>query len=405
MELTDGEIRKAKPDEKARKLFDGKGLFLLLTPTGGKWWRFKYRIGGREKLLSLGTYPEVTLAEARDRRDEARKLVAAKVDPSTERKAAKVAGTNTFSAVVAEWLQGQEGVVEEATLKRTRDRLKFVSRYIGTQPVADLKATDFLVPLEATQGRGRRDTAHRMRAECSRVMCFAVSTGRATRDPVPDLRDALKPIVSRNFAALTDPGAIGGLLRSIDTYSGQPVTEIALKIAPLVFVRPGELRGAEWVEFTIDGDEPLWRIPAARMKMRAPHLVPLSRQAVAVLRSLDAHSGGGRLLFPSLTDPKRPISENTLNAALRRMGYGKEEMTSHGFRAMASSCLNEKGIDPDVIELQLAHKERNKTRAAYNRATRLAERRAMMQTWADYLDELRAAKPRTGAAEAGTDGK
>lgn len=239
------------------------------------------------------------------------------------------------------------------------------------------------------EARGIHDTAHRTRSACSRIFRFAVATGRAERDVTVDLRGALAPVQRRHRAAIIDPTQIGELLRAIDGYTGQATTHAALTLAPLVFVRPGELRAAEWKEFSLDASEPEWRIPGERMKMGEPHIVPLSRQAVEVIRSIQPVTGGGRYLFPSLNTPLRPISENTINAALRRLGYSSDDMTGHAFRSMASTCLNEQGWHPDLIELQLAHAERNKIRAAYNRASRLAERRKMMQAWADYLGGLR----------------
>jgi integrase len=245
-----------------------------------------------------------------------------------------------------------------------------------------------LVVLRRIEARGRHETAHRIRALAGRVLRYAVATGRAQHDVAADLKDALAPVKSRNFASVTDPTRVGELMRAIDGYSGYPVTALALKLAPLVFVRPGELRAAEWSEFQLANAE--WRIPAARMKMKEPHIVPLARQTVAIVRELEPLARGGRYLFPSLRTRDRPMSENTINAALRRLGYSSEEQTGHGFRSMASTLLNEQGFPPDVIELQLAHTERNKVRAAYNKAQRLPERRKMMQAWADYLDGLRA---------------
>ena len=268
-------------------------------------------------------------------------------------------------------------------------RLKsFLYPYIGKRPVNAITAQELLAALRRIEARGKHETAHRVRALAGRVLRFAVATGRAAHDVAADLKDALAPVKSRNFASVTDPARVGELLRAIDGYDGQAITALALKLAPLVFVRPGELRGAEWSEFDLENAE--WRIPGSRMKMRDPHIVPLSRQAVVILRELQVLTGSLRLVFPSLISLDRPMSENTINAALRRIGYSGDEQTAHGFRTMASTLLNEKGFPPDVIELQLAHVERNKVRAAYNRAQRLSERRSMMQFWADYLDELRA---------------
>lgn len=391
MSLTDTAVKATKPREKAYKLFDERGLYLLVTPAGARLWRFKYRLAGREKLLALGAYPDVSLRQARDRREDARRLVADGIDPSARRQAEKAAGADTFEAIAREWLALLAAKLEPATIKRTRERLEtWIFTGIGRTPIRDIKAADVLLLLRRIEARGRHDTAHRARADCARIFRHAVATGRAERDPTSDLKGALAPVKTRHFAAITEPGQVGELLRALDGYRGQPSTEIALKLAPLLFVRPGELRAAEWAEFSLEGAHPEWRIPAARMKMREAHVVPLSRQALALLRELEPLTGGGRLLFPTIQDPARPMSNNTMNVALRRLGYTREQMTSHGFRSLASTLLNEQGWHPDLIELQLAHKERNETRSAYNRATRLTERRKMMQAWSDYLDGLRA---------------
>lgn len=367
------------------------GCTCLVTPAGARLWRFKYRLAGREKLLALGAYPDVSLRQARDRREDARRLVADGIDPSARRQAEKAAGADTFEAIAREWLALLAAKLEPATIKRTRERLEtWIFTGIGRTPIRDIKAADVLLLLRRIEARGRHDTAHRARADCARIFRHAVATGRAERDPTSDLKGALAPVKTRHFAAITEPGQVGELLRALDGYRGQPSTEIALKLAPLLFVRPGELRAAEWAEFSLEGAHPEWRIPAARMKMREAHVVPLSRQALALLRELEPLTGGGRLLFPTIQDPARPMSNNTMNVALRRLGYTREQMTSHGFRSLASTLLNEQGWHPDLIELQLAHKERNETRSAYNRATRLTERRKMMQAWSDYLDGLRA---------------
>lgn len=389
--LTESHIRAAKPTEKAYKLFDERGLFMLVTPAGGRLWRFRYRHAGVEKLLAMGPYPDVSLKRARERREEARRLVADGVDPSAQRRADKAATATTFEAVAREWLTREEKRLSASTLNRELTQLEtYIFPQLGARPIAKITPQEILAPLRRIEARGIHDTAHRTRSTCSRVLRYAVATGRAERDVTADLKGALTPVVKNNFAAITDPVRIGELLRAIEGYVGQPTTHVALRLAPLVFVRPGELRAAEWKEFALDGKEPEWRIPGERMKMGEPHVVPLCQQAVALIRSLEPMTGGGRYLFPALTTPKRPMSENTINGALRRLGYSSDEMTGHGFRSMASTCLNEQGWHPDLIELQLAHAERNKVRAAYNRAARLAERRKMMQAWADYLDGLRA---------------
>jgi integrase len=291
--------------------------------------------------------------------------------------------------VAQEWLALHSKSLSPETLSILGARLNSaLYPYLGSRPVAAITAQELLVVIRRIEARGRHETAHRVRALAGRVLRFAVATGRAQHDVAADLRDALAPVRSRNFASVTDPARVGELMRAIDGYTGYPVTALALKLAPLVFVRPGELRAAEWSEFDLANAE--WRIPAARMKMKEPHIVPLARQAIAIVRELEPLARGGRYLFPSLRTRDRPMSENTINAALRRLGYSSEEQTGHGFRSMASTLLNEQGFPPDVIELQLAHTERNKVRAAYNKAQRLPERRKMMQAWADYLDGLRA---------------
>ena len=390
--LTEAAIKAAKATSKPVKLFDGGGLYLLVNPRGSKLWRLKYRVHGVEKLLAIGAYPDVSLKRARDKRDDARRQLSDGVDPSAQRKAEKLANAESFEKVAAEWLDLQRKRFSQASIEKTEWMFDdLLNPYIGSKPVNKITASELLSALRRTEARGRHETAHRLRQRAGQVFRYAMATGRAERDPTLELRGALAPVKVKSRAAITDPQKIGELLRAIDEYQGQPAVAAALKLAPLVFVRPGELRAAEWCEFNLEGREPEWRIPAARMKMRELHVVPLSRQAVAVLRELETHTGAGKLLFPSLRTAARPISENTINSALRRLGYSKDEMTGHGFRAMASTLLNEQGWHPDVIELQLAHAERNKVRAAYNRAERLAERRKMMIAWADHLDKLRAA--------------
>jgi integrase len=384
-----GEIRKAKIATKAKKLSDGKGLYLLLKPQGAALWRFKYFFQGNEKLLGLGSYPEVPLKRAREKREEARKLVADNVDPSAERKKARAAHADSVELVSNEWLDKQKDL-DAGTIRRHRGRLqRFIFSYLGKRPIGSVKAAELLSPLQRIEAMGKLDTAKRVLQLCSAIWGYAVPD-RAERNICLDLKGKLTSAVSKNHAALTDPKRVGELLRAIDGYVGQPVTRCALKFAPLTFVRPGELRRAEWLEFDLDAEQPVWRIPAAKMKMRDPHVVPLSKQAVEILREIEIHTGGGKYVFPSLRSGGRPMSENTVNAGLRRLGYSGDEHVGHGFRSTASTTLNELGWQPDLIELQLAHKERNKSRAAYNHAQRLDERRKMMQAWADHLDTLRA---------------
>lgn len=392
MPLSDVAIKNAKPQNKPIKLFDGGGLFLLVTPNGGKWWRLKYRVEGKEKLLSLGVYPAVGLKEARRRRDEAREQLALGIDPSQNRKAVKAAqlaeSLNGYEIVAREWFSKYSlGWSESNKVKVIARQENYIFPFVGTKPVNQITAPELLEALRHIERRGSLDTAHRALQDCSRIFRYAIATARAERDPAADLRGALAPAQSSSFATITEPKAVGALLRAIDGYEGSITVACALRLAPLVFVRPGELRQAEWKEFDLEGAE--WRIAAERMKMRQVHIVPLSNQAVEILRELHTFTGRGRYLFPSPRTNERPFSEVTLLAALPRMGYGKEDMTVHGFRAMASTLLNEQGYNRDWIERQLAHGERNSIRAAYNYAEYLPERRKMMQEWADYLHTLK----------------
>ncbi|MHC1479429.1 tyrosine-type recombinase/integrase [Frateuria aurantia] len=371
---------------------DGGGMFLKVTETG-RYWRLKYRVGGKEKLLALGVYPEVSLAEARKRRDEARRVIREGGDPSADRRSRKAAtleaGANTFQAVGDEWLAKQLPKMSVATHEKASKMLQtMLYPGLGKRPIADIDAPELLAVLRKIEDRGAHDTAHRAKQRCGQIFRYAIATGRAKRDPSADLRGALAPVITTPRAAITDPLKVGELLRSIDGYSGSFPVRCALRLTSMLFVRPGELRHAEWHEF--DLDQGLWRIPAEKMKMRDEHLVLLCAQAIEILRELYRLTGPSGYLFPSVRTARRPMSENTINAALRSMGYDQVTMTGHGFRAMASTRLNEMGWAPDVIERQLAHAERNKVRAAYNRAQHLAERQKMMQTWADYLDGLKA---------------
>lgn len=388
--LTEAAVRAAKAAQKPRKLFDERGLYLLVTPEGSRLWRLKYRYEGREKLLSLGAYPDVSLKAARQRRDDARRVLADGIDPSEERRAKRAAQADTFKLIAEEWFAKQKHVSAN-TVRRNRERLeKYVFPSLGNRPINNITAKDLLMALRRIEAQGIHETAHRTRAICGRILRYAVATGKAERDVSADLKGALTPVTTTNHAAIIDPVRVGELLRAIDGYVGQPEVMAALKLAPLVFVRPGELRGAQWAEFDLEGKEPTWRIPGERMKMGEQHVVPLAVQAVAILKELQPLTGDGTYCFPGLRSKDRPISDNTLNAALRRLGYSGEEHTGHGFRSTASTLLNEQGWPPDVIELQLAHAERNEVRAAYNKAKRLDERRKMMQSWADYLDGLKA---------------
>jgi integrase len=387
--LSDVKARNAKPGEKLYKLTDEKALHLLVMPSGSKLWRLSYRFGGKQKLISLGVYPEVSLATARERRDEARKLLAAGIDPSAKRKAEKLAQADTFRAVAEEFLTQREAKWAPTHADKQRRRLERLYPYIGDKPVTGIKAADLLVPLRALESAGLGETAARSRAVAGQVIRYAIATGRAENDPTAALRGALAPVQGRHHAAVTEPKAFGALLRAIDGYEGEPITRAALRLLPLVFVRPGELRHAQWSE--IDLDAATWAIPAAKMKMKHDHIVPLSTQAVALLRELHPLTGRRAYVFPSLRSRDRPMSENTINAALRRLGYDKDTATGHGFRASARTMLDEVlGMRVDLIEHQLAHAVKDPLGRAYNRTAHLPERVQMMQRWADYLDELKA---------------
>jgi len=389
MPLTVPELKALKPAERPYKKFDGKGLFVIVNPDGSIWWRFKYKFQGREKTISLGAFPEVQITEARDHRDDYRRDLRHGIDPSAKRQAERYADGDTFRAVAEEWLGAQKDLSAD-TVEQIRTRLTtYLYPKIGHHKIGSIEPTDLLTALRAVESKGRHDTAHRCRSHAGRVFRYAIATGRAKRDPSADLRDALASVSPTHHAALTTPKDVGKLLLDIDAYAGFSSVMAALRLSPLVFVRPGELRGAEWQEIDLEAAE--WRIPAVRMKMKADHIVPLSRQAVTVLREQHAISGTGKYVFPSVRTVEKPISENTVNAALRGLGYTGEQMTGHGFRTTASTLLHELGFDSDVIERQLAHTEGNKTKAAYNRAEHLPERRRMMQEWADHLDKLRKA--------------
>ncbi|PLX39934.1 MAG: integrase [Deltaproteobacteria bacterium] len=393
MPLTDTAVKTAKPRDRRYKISDERGLYIEIAPNGGKWWRFKYRFGGKEKLLSLGVYPDVSLKQARERQDEARKLVADKVDPGEVRKAEKAsqaeAGANTFEVVAREWLEKQS---TRWSVRYFHDVVRRMERdifpAIGKVPINDLSSSAVLKAVQRIKSRGALETARRQLQVCGQVFDYAVATDRAEKNPAIHLRGTLTPVKVSHHASITDPKAIGALLRAIEGYDGSLVTLYALRLAYLTFVRPGELRKAEWSEIDLEAKE--WRIPAERMKMKVLHIVPLSRQAINTLEELQRITGRGRFLFPGARSNGRPMSENTVNAALRRLGYTKEEMTGHGFRSMASTILNEEQWNHDAIERQLAHSERNKVRAAYNYAEHLETRTKMMQWWADYLDGLKA---------------
>lgn len=392
MPLTDAAVRNTKPSKKATKLFDDRGLYLLISPTGGKWWRLKYRFDGRERKIALGVYPDVSLKDARDRRDEARKLLVNGIDPSENRKAQKAAhadrAANSLEVIAREWFAKYSGtwvVAHKTRIIRLFERDIFP--WIGQRPIADVKAPDVLAVVRRIEKRGALETAHRAIQNCGQVFRYAIATGRAQNDPTGALRGALPPVRVEHLAATTDPKQFARVLRAMDGYEGTAVVGCALRLAPLVFARPGELRHAEWAH--IDFDEAEWRYTASKTK--TAHIVPLSRQAIEILRELRPITGRGRFVFPSARSNARAMSDNAILAAMRRMGINKDEMTGHGFRATARTILDEVlGVRPDFIEHQLAHAVRDPNGRAYNRTAHLPERKKMMQQWADYLDELKA---------------
>ena len=390
MALTATTIKTCKPKDKAYKLTDGGGLYLLVSPSGGKWWRFDYRCQSKRKTLSMGVYPAISLKDARDRRDEAKKQLANGIDPAMVRKSQKhqQSQPNTFEAVAREWhAKFKPGWSDSHANRLLRLLERDIFPWLGSMPVSDVSSPVLLQTIRRIETRSL-DTAHRAMQNCGQVFRYAIATGRQQNDPTHALKGAIPPIRDNHFASITHPEQIGPLLRAIEGYKGEFITQSALRLGPLVFVRPGELRHAEWSEINLEIGE--WRIPSEKMKMGQPHIVPLARQSIVLLTDLQPLTGTGQYLFPSVRSLDRPLSENTINAALRRLGYTKDEMTGHGFRSMASTLLNEQGWNRDHIERQLAHAERNKIRAAYNYADYLPERRKMMQAWADYLDTLKA---------------
>lgn len=393
MPLTDVKVKNAKAGTKQVKLSDSAGMYLLVTVKGGKCWRFKYRFDGKEKNLALGTYPEVSLADARGKRDEARKQLAKGIDPGAVKKAQKAAkgepDANSFEVVAREWHSKFTPTWAPAHAKTTIDRLtRDVFLFIGARPIAEIKAPELLAVLRRVESRGAVETAHRVRSICGQVLRYAIATGRAERDIAADLKGAIPPAKKSHLAAVTDPVKVGELLRAIEGFQGSYIVKSALRLSPLVFLRPGELRKAEWSEFDFDAAQ--WNIPAERMKMKQPHIVSLSEQALAILRELQPLTSTSRYLFPCHRSMARPMSNNAINAALRRMGFTKDEMTGHGFRATARTILDEElQVRPDFIEHQLAHAVRDPNGRAYNRTAHLAERKKMMQLWSDYLDGLK----------------
>ena len=407
-------IKTAETEGKARKVSDGAGLVLDVRPTGAGWWRLRYWLAGKERMLSLGTYPDTSLAQARARRDEARRQVAAGTDPSGVRKAEKAAQVDaakagaraeaglppagSFEAVAREWLATVHAVkVSEGHHDRTRIRLEQDAfPWMGRRPLGEIDAPELLAVLRRVEARGAIETAHRVKDACGQVFRFGIATGACSRNPAADLRDALRPVQTRHHAALTEPADVAKLMRAAVDYGGQPVTRVALLLSPLLLLRPGELRHMEWAWVDLDGAT--LTVPGSVMKRTKadkadgpPHVVPLARQAVALLAELQALTGEGRYVFPALTSRLRCMSENTVRSALRRLGYGNDDMTAHGFRAMARTMLAERlGVAPEVVEAQLAHAVPDALGRAYNRTQYLDQRRTMMQAWADYLDKLRA---------------
>ena len=395
MKLTDTALRALKPTGKVQKLSDGGGLYLHVTPTGSRLWRMAYRFTGKQKLLSFGAYPSVSLRDARKLREEAKEQLAKGIDPGAEKRQAKEAvlaqkreARDTFEFVAREWFAKYEPTLSNKHAQKLRRYLEnTLFPVLGGKPITLLEPADFLQVVQPSERLGHHETAHKLMRLCGQVTRYARITGRIKYDVAAGLTEALAPVQTTHFAAVTVPDDIGLLLRDIDAYVGYTSVVYCLKILPYVFTRPSELRLAYWSEFDLKNG--IWSIPASRMKMRREHVVPLAKQVLSIIEELHVYTGNGELLFPSTRALTTPISDAAPLAALRRMGYGKETMTLHGFRAMASTRLNELGFRADVIEAQLAHKEPDTVRLAYNRAEYMEERRALMQSWADYLDGLR----------------
>ncbi|HEY9578544.1 MAG TPA: integrase arm-type DNA-binding domain-containing protein [Rhizorhapis sp.] len=391
--LTHIKITTAKPSEKLYKLHDTLGLYLAVKPNGSKLWRMNYRFLGKQKTLHLGKWPAVGLAAARAKRDEAREQIAAGMDPAIEKKRARIAARHaaatTFELVAKEWLvKCERDGLALVTIDKIRWLLEKAYPVIGDLPIAQITPHEALAVLRKIEATGAYESARRMRSVLSRVFRYGVATVRCDKDVAADLRGAIATPKPKHFAAITRPSEVGALMRALDDYKGYPVTRMAMRLSPHVLLRPGELRAAEWTD--IDWEEAIWFIPAERMKMRRPHRVPLSRQVLAMLKELHEHTHWWKYLFPCLGHPRRRMSENTVNAGLRRLGYTSDQMTAHGFRAMAATLLNEMGEwHPDAIERQLAHVDTNQVRRAYARGEYWDERVRMMQRWSDYLDELR----------------
>lgn len=390
MALTIKAIESAKPKKKVYRIADGNSLFLEIPIKGAKRWRYRFRYAGKENMLSLGVYPETSLKEARERRDEMKKLLSKGVNPSDVRREdrASSTGTGDFETIAREWFEKFKSTWTKGhSINKIRRLEQDVFPWIGKTNIKDVTAPELLLILRRVEDRGAIETAHRIRGSLSSVFRYAISTGRAGHDPAADLKGAIPPPRKRHFSTITKPDEIAKLLIAIDGYKGQLVTRVALKLAPLVFVRPGELRQAEWTDFDLEASE--WRIPGEKMKSGRLHVVPLSTQAKKLLQEIYPLTGAGKYVFPSVRSKTRPMSENTINAALRNLGYTKDQFTGHGFRSMASTLLNEQGWNRDAIERQLAHVEGNAVRAAYNHADYLDERKEMMQSWSNYLEGLK----------------
>lgn len=395
MALTDSALKALKPRASAYKVADEKGLYVQVTPAGSKLWKLKFRNKvGAEKKLSLGAYPEISLKEARELRDAARSKLAKGVDPAEQKqrdkRAALISAANSFEAVAKAYIaKNRRDGLAEATVRKREWFLDIVRKRLGARPIAEIEPYEILDAVRPFETAKNDEKAHRTLQFIGQVFRYAVANQIAKSDPTRDLRGALSSRKPKHHAAILEPMKVGELMRALEGYEGQPITQVAMRLSPYVFVRPGELRRAEWSEIDLEGA--VWRIPAAKMKGRQEHAVPLARQSLAILREAQELTGDGQFVFPSIRSPRNPMSENTINAALRRLGFGKDEMTAHGFRAMASTLLNESGKwSADAIERALAHKDKDHIRAAYHRGAHWQERVQMAQWWADYLDGLRA---------------
>ena len=393
--LSDMQVRKARPREKAYKLSDGGGLYLLVKPEGGKLWRIDFKFEGLKKTLSLGVYPTVSLVDAREHRKKARDLIAHGIDPTVTKKAQKAApvelNANTFEIVAREWhLKFKSTWVEKHGFYKLQRLESNVFPWVGKTDIAKVTAPELLSTLRRIEARGALDLAHRVRITCVQIYRYAIATGRCERNVAADLQGALPPVQSKHHAAPTEPDALANVLQAIEGYNGAFMVKCALQLAPMLFCRPGELRHMEWTELDLDSSGDIWNIPAGKMKMKKAHIVPLPKQAIVILKELQPLTGHSKYVFPCLRSPLRCMSDNTVNAGLRRLGFTKDEIVGHGFRATARTILDEVlHVRPDFIEHQLAHAVKDPNGRAYNRTAHLEERKKMMQIWADYLDGLK----------------